>query len=152
MTSTAIEDIVSRFKVHGKMISARPFGSGHINDSWRVITSTHNSYLLQKVNHFVFKNVPGLMNNLVNVTRHLKEKLKSIPGSDPEKQVLTLVENNDNGYFIQDASGNYWRVFLFLNNTKSYDQVLTEKQAFEGGKAFGLFQALLADMDTKLIS
>jgi Phosphotransferase enzyme family len=91
------------------------------------------------------------MNNLINVTSHLKEKLKAMPGANAEKQVLTLVANNNEGYCVTDAEGNYWRVFLFLNNTKSYDQVLTEKQAFEGGKAFGTFQALLADMDTTLI-
>jgi Ser/Thr protein kinase RdoA (MazF antagonist) len=151
LTDKAIEDIVSKFRIEGRLITARPFGSGHINDTYRVITSAGNDYLLQKINHFVFKDVPGLINNLVNVTRHLKEKLKAIPGADPEKQVLTLVETNDNGYYIEDAAGNYWRIFLFLNNTKSYDQVLTETQAFEGGKAFGLFQALLADMDTGLI-
>ncbi len=91
------------------------------------------------------------MNNLVLVTRHLKEKLRAVPGSDPVKEVLTLIENDDNGYFIEDKGGNYWRVFLFLTNTKSYDQVFTEKQAFEGGKAFGRFQAMLADLDTGLI-
>jgi len=151
LTNIVIEDIVSRFKVRGNIVSAKPFGSGHINDTWRIVTSTHESYLLQKINHFVFKDVAGLMNNIVNVTRHLKEKLKTMPGSDAEKQVLTLVENKDNGYFIEDISGNYWRIFLFLNNTKSYDQALTAKQAFEGGKAFGFFQALLADMDTRLV-
>ncbi len=140
-----------RSSVEGKIVTARPFGSGHINDTYRVITDAGNNYLLQKINHFVFKDVPGLMNNLVNVTRHLKEKLRAIPGADPEKRVLTLVETNNNGYYIEDAGGNYWRFFLFLNNTKSYDQVLTDKQAFEGGKAFGLFQALLADLDTGLI-
>ena len=91
------------------------------------------------------------MNNLVSVIRHLKEKRSAVAGADPKKEVLTLVENNKGGYYIEDAAGNYWRVFLFLANTKSYDQVLTEKQAFEGGKAFGLFQAMLADMDPALI-
>jgi Ser/Thr protein kinase RdoA (MazF antagonist) len=151
LTDIAVEDIVSLFKVHGKIATIRPFGSGHINDTYKVITDTGNNYLLQKINHFVFKDVPGLMNNLVNVTRHLKDKLKAVPGADPEKQVLTLIENNDSEYFIEDSAGSYWRVFLFLNNTKSYDQVLTERQAFEGGRAFGRFQAMLADMDTKLV-
>jgi Ser/Thr protein kinase RdoA (MazF antagonist) len=151
LTITAVEDIVSGFKIHGKIVSAKPFGSGHINDSYHVYTDTGNEYLLQRINHFVFKDVAGLMDNLVNVTRHLKEKLKDIPGSDPEKEVLTLVENNANGFYIEDADANYWRVFYFLKDTKSYDQVLTEKQAFEGGKAFGRFQLLLSDLDTDLI-
>ncbi len=151
MTITAIEDIVSGFKIHGKIVSAKPFGSGHINDTYRVYTDTGNEYLLQKINHFVFKDVAGLMDNLVNVTRHLKEKLKEIPESDPEKEVLTLVESNADGFYIKDADGNYWRIFYFLKDTKSYDQVLTKKQAFEGGKAFGRFQSLLSDLDTDLI-
>jgi Ser/Thr protein kinase RdoA (MazF antagonist) len=151
LTITAIGDIVSGFKVQGKIVSAKPFGSGHINDTYRVYTDTGNEYLLQKINHFVFKDVAGLMENLVNVIRHLKEKLKYIPGSHPEKEVLTVVENNANGFYIKDANSNYWRIFYFLKDTKSYDQVLTEKQAFEGGKAFGRFQSLLADLDADLI-
>jgi thiamine kinase-like enzyme len=116
-----------------------------------VITDTSYYYLLQKINHFVFRDIHGLMDNIANVTRHLRDKLTNIPGSDPEKEVLKLVENCNNGYYIEDDNDNYWRVFHFLNNTKSYDQVLTETQAFEGGKAFGRFQALLSDMDPDLV-
>ena len=151
MTDTAINDIVSKFRVQGKIVSVRPFGSGNINDTYRVSTDKGNDYLLQKINHFVFKDVQGLMNNLVRVTHHLKEKLSAIPGADPEKETLTLIETNDSSFYIKDEAGNYWRAFLFLKNTKSYDQVLTEKQAFEGGKAFGRFQSLLADLDTNII-
>jgi hypothetical protein len=152
LTDTAIADIISRFKINGKVISARPFGTGHINDTYRVITDTKSDYLLQRINHFVFKDVPGLMNNLVKVTQHLKEKLKTIPGANPDKEVLTLIENKTTGYYFEDTEGNFWRVFTFLKDTKSYDQVLTTAQAFEGGKAFGKFQALLSDLDTRYIT
>jgi Ser/Thr protein kinase RdoA (MazF antagonist) len=151
LTDIAIENIASYFRVIGNITSVKPFGSGHINDTYRITTGTGKDYLLQRINHLVFKDVAGLMDNLVNVTRHLTEKLKDIPNSDPEKEVLTLVKTNDDGYYFKDTNGNYWRVFHFLNNTKSYDQVLTETQAFEGGKAFGRFQFLLADLDTDLI-
>ena len=133
------------------MVSARPFGSGHINDTFKVFTDAGQSYLLQRINHFVFKDVAGLMNNLALVTGHLKEKLKSIPGSRPDQETLTIIEAIDGAIFAQDGTGNYWRVFDFLTNTKSYDQALTDKQAFEAGKAFGSFQALLSDLDPTLI-
>ncbi len=133
------------------MVAARPFGSGHINDTYRVTTDTGKNYLLQKINHFVFRDVPGLMNNIARVTDHLREKIIQVHNSKPDKEVLTLIEANNGLFFTKDSPGNYWRVFVFLNNTKSYDQVLTEKQAFEGGKAFGRFQALLADLDTGLL-
>jgi len=151
LTDQAIQDIFSAFKADGQLVSARPFGSGHINDTYRVITTTGHNYLLQKINHVVFKDVPGLMNNLVIVTNHLRQKLATVRGADTSKEILTPVEASKGDYFIEDETGNYWRVFIFLANTKSYDQVLTEKQAFEGGKAFGRFQALLADLDPKLL-
>ena len=151
MTNTAINDIASQFRIRGEIYSVTPFGNGHINDTYRVVTDKGDEYLLQKINHFVFKDVPGLMNNLVIVTRHLKEKMKAIPFSNPEKEVSTLIENKEGGYFIKDTTGGYWRVFLFLKETKSYDQVFTKQQAFEGGKAFGRFQALLADLDKNLL-
>jgi hypothetical protein len=143
--------IITKFNITGNVMSIKPFGSGHINDTYRVATDSGGDYLLQRINHFVFKDVPGLMDNIVNVTRHLKEKLLKIPGTNPEIEVLTLVENANRGYYVKDDDGNYWRVFNFLKDTKSYDQVLTEKQAFEGGKAFGRFQALLTDMEPNLI-
>lgn len=151
MTDAEIRDIIFKFKIAERVTSVAPFGSGHINDTFRVCTHTGNDYLLQRINHFVFKDVPGLMDNIANVTRHLKEKLAGIPGADPAKEVLSLVGNKDNGYYIEDEEGGYWRIFRFLKDTKSYDLVKTEKQAFEGGKAFGRFQALLADMDPSLI-
>lgn len=151
MNTAQIIDIASRFKITESIASIEPFGSGHINDSFRVCTDSGNDYLLQRINHFVFKDVAGLMDNIANITRHLKEKLAEIPGADPAKEVLTLVENKNNGYYIEDEAGGYWRVFRFLKDTKSYDLVSTEKQAFEGGKAFGRFQALLADMDPSLV-
>ncbi|MDF2430538.1 MAG: hypothetical protein JWP44_169 [Mucilaginibacter sp.] len=151
MTDTALKDIALRFCLTGEITSVIPFGSGHINDTYRVTTSVGKDYLLQRINHRVFKDVGGLMNNIANVTGHLTKKLQQIPGSDPDNEVLTLVKTYDDNYFFKDIQNNYWRVFHFLSNTKSYDQVLTENQAFEGGKAFGRFQLLLADMDTNLI-
>jgi hypothetical protein len=151
MANLNINDVIAEFEITGNLISAIPFGSGHINDTFKVTTDSGNQYMLQKINHFVFKDVEGLMANLVQVTNHLKQKLKATTGSDPEKEVLTLIKNKQGGYLIKDTDGEHWRVFVFLNDTKSYDQVLTEQQAFEGGKAFGCFQRLLTDLDTALI-
>jgi hypothetical protein len=118
----ATEGLISKFRIQGNVVSERPFGSGHINDTFKLTTNTGHNYLLQRINHFVFKNVPGLMNNLVTVTNHLKGKLRDIPGSHPEKETLTLIETDDDKYFALDDAGNYWRVFVFLSHTKSYDQ------------------------------
>jgi len=151
LTDKELHDIFSAFKAEGKMASARPFGSGHINDTYRVTTDAGKHYLLQRINHSVFRDVPGLIDNIVHVTDHLKQKLGQMHGAKSEREVLALIAAGNGLFFTKDVAGNYWRVFTFLSNTKSYDQVLTEKQAFEGGKAFGTFQALLADLDPGLL-
>jgi thiamine kinase-like enzyme len=47
---------------------------------------------------------------------------------------------------MEDEEGNFWRMFIFISNHIVYDIVDTPEKAFEGGKAIGRFQALLADL------
>jgi hypothetical protein len=148
-----IPEIVANFCTEGNVEIIVPFGSGHINDTFHVKTTDPElpGYLLQRVNHHVFKDVPALMNNVQLVTSHLKKKLAEISGANPAKEVLTVVWAKDKQCFFCDTAGNYWRMYLFLKDTKSYDLVLTDQQAYEGGKAFGKFQLLLSDLDANLL-
>ncbi|MEN7549338.1 aminoglycoside phosphotransferase family protein [Rapidithrix thailandica] len=140
--------IFDHFQIDGDIKQAVPFGNGHINDTLRLINQDpgKDDYLLQKINHHIFKQVPELMENIQRVTEHLQQKLKTIPGCDPKREVLTLIPTKTGGIYYQDAKGDYWRVFLFIPNHRSYDIVETPEQAYEGGKTFGKFQALLADL------
>lgn len=153
VTDSSINNLISEFRIDTEIASVKPFGSGHINDTYRIINKDPNGhdYLLQRVNHNVFKDVSLLMNNIVSVTDHLKEKLSHLSNGSLEKAVLTVIGTKTGQPYFEDVNGNCWRMFYFLKGTKSYDMVTNEKQAFEGGKAFGLFQALLADLDTSLI-
>jgi Ser/Thr protein kinase RdoA (MazF antagonist) len=147
-TTTNLTQIISRFAIKGRAGAVAPHGSGHIHDTYRVknAESDQPDYLLQRINHHVFKQVPGLMANIQFVTAHLRQKLAAIPGAQPEKEVLTLIPTHDQKTYFQDDAGNYWRMYYFLDNTNSYDQVENPEQAYEGGKAFGKFQALLSDL------
>jgi hypothetical protein len=152
--AAGVEQVVSQFMIKGGVAAMAPFGSGHINDTYRVINTDKEQpdYLLQRINHHIFKDVPGLTNNIIYVTNHIKNKLKDIPGADPDRQTLTLIATKDNLFYHKDGQGNYWRMYRFMNDTKCYDVVETEKQAYEGGKAFGNFQTMLADVDaSKLV-
>ncbi|KAA3436295.1 phosphotransferase enzyme family protein [Rufibacter hautae] len=140
--------VLSQFSIDGGVAQVVSHGSGHIHDTYHVMNSHPGSpdYLLQRVNHHVFKNVPALMDNIQVVTTHLRQKLENTPGTQPQKEVLTLIPTNQHKWFYQDAEGNYWRMYYFLDDTLGFDMVTTPAQAYEGGKAFGKFQALLADL------
>ncbi|MGV3502849.1 MAG: phosphotransferase enzyme family protein [Adhaeribacter sp.] len=142
-----LTSIIRQFSLQGTAAGISPHGSGHIHDTYRVKNADPGQpdYLLQRINHHVFKNVPALMENMKRVTAYLRGKVAAQPGGQPDKEVLTLVPTTAGQDYYQDEAGNYWRVFLFLEDTRCYDLVETPEQAQEGGKAFGHFQALLAD-------
>jgi hypothetical protein len=145
--STTITEVIQHFNCAADPSSYRPYGSGHINDTFLLenVDKDGPDYLLQRINHGIFTNVEKLMENMQRVTMHLRDKLV-VQGGDPTKEVMTLIPTLDDQYYYQDSNGDYWRMMYFMKDTRSYDLVTTEKQAYEGGKAFGKFQAMLSDL------
>ena len=73
--------IVKKFKFEGDFVDIRPYGLGHINDTY-LAAFKHNvstqRYILQKINDDVFRNIEGLMRNIEAVTSHLSKKIESL--------------------------------------------------------------------------
>ncbi|GHE42755.1 phosphotransferase enzyme family protein [Sphingobacterium griseoflavum] len=151
---STIIDSVNHFDIDGNMVSLERFGSGHINDTFCVKTDIKQgrSYLLQRINKNIFPDVEGLMANTKIVLDHLKAKLAPLGAEAVEKGTLTLIPTKSGALYYKDAESGYWRMFILLEGTKSYDIVETEAQAYAGGRAFGEFQKQLADLDaTRLV-
>src|SRR5690606_17192452 len=91
-----------------------------------------------------------LMKNIQLVTDHLKSVLASVV-NEVEKHTLTIIPCKNGRRYYKDPNGNYWRIFILLNNVKSYDIVETFQQAFSGGRAFGQFQKQLSTLDARQI-
>ena len=144
-TKEQLQNILEQFQLADKVVSAEPFGNGHINDTLKVTNEKGEiKYVLQRINHLVFTNVDMLQNNIQIVTSHIRKKLEEKGESDIDRKVLTFFPTKDNkpDYFDGDS---YWRVSLFIPNSKSYEEV-TPELSYEAGKAFGDFQAMLADI------
>lgn len=143
-----------KFKLEGEIINSTPFGSGHINDTFKITTtgSNFNLYLLQRINHHIFQDVEGLMNNIETVCNHLKKNLAYLGEKEVQKRTMTIVQTHNNKNYHKDESGEYWRIFLLIPDTRSYDILETTEQAYSGGMAFGQFQKQLSDLDpTKIV-
>ena len=82
-----LKHIIAHFKTEGKEFEFIEFGSGHINDTFLVKCKSgiYPAYLLQKINTFVFRNIDGLMNNMLHVTNHLKKRLQIIAETPKKK-------------------------------------------------------------------
>jgi hypothetical protein len=142
-----IRAVAGQFQIYGEFRGAEPYGSGHINDTYCVVfdqAGRTTRYILQRINHGIFKEPVELIENIRRVTTHLAEKMAG--GRDSSRRVLTLVRTRQGLYYHHDEKGNYWRTYLFIEKARSYDTVESPRQAFEAAKAYGHFQKLLADL------
>jgi hypothetical protein len=142
-----VGSVSRQFQICGEFFSAEPYGSGHINDTYCVIfdhAGARTRYILQRINHNIFKRPAWLMENIQRVTAHLAVKAAGQP--DVSRRVLTLIPTREGVSYHQDEQGNYWRAYLFIEKARSYDAVENPRQAFEAAKAYGQFQKLLADL------
>jgi thiamine kinase-like enzyme len=144
-TTEQLVNILNQFELTDKAVSATPFGNGHINDTLQVITDKGEAkYILQRINHHIFTNVEMLQNNIHRVTSHIRKKLEEKGENDVDRKVLTFLPAKDGKLYYFDGDS-YWRVCLFIPRSKSYEEV-TPELSYEAGKAFGNFQAMLADI------
>jgi Ser/Thr protein kinase RdoA (MazF antagonist) len=143
-----LKEIFDYFVTDSTFRIGEPYGSGHIHDTFRIETceKEKDNFILQRLNNKIFKNIPELQRNIERVTIHLSNKLKQIPGSDIKRECLCLIRSHDGKSWIIDKDGNYWRMYIFISNHRSYNIVDSPDKAFEGGKAIGRFQAMLSDM------
>lgn len=149
MTKNAYLSILSDFPIEGEVVGVEAFGNGHINDTLRVTVKEPDGterikYVLQRINHEVFRNVETLQHNIFTVTEHIRKKLEAEGDTDIDRHVCTFIRTRDGGQFTQH-DGKYWRVMLYIPGSKSVDAV-TPESARSAGKAFGEFQSRLADI------
>jgi Ser/Thr protein kinase RdoA (MazF antagonist) len=144
-----VPGVAAQFDLRGECVDACAYGSGHINDTYAVTVNQAGNlvrYILQRINHAVFREPVAVMENIERVTAHLRQKLEG--ADEVSRRALTLVPSHDGLGWHQDAAGNYWRCYLFIEKAKTYDQIEEARQAYAAARAFGDFQRLLADLPT----
>lgn len=150
-----IDEAVAAFIADSShLIEKRPYGNGHINDTFLLRCKTpendEKKYILQRMNHDIFKNPPLLMENVVHVTSYLRKIILS-QGGDPERETLSVCKTLDGADWFQDSTQNYWRVFSFIEHSVCLEKVESEKDFYDSAVAFGNFQKLLADFPVQLL-
>ena len=91
----------------GQLKELAPYGSGHINDTFRVTYETEKGqrrYILQRMNKNIFEKPVELMENIVHVTEWIKKKSEE-NGGDPERETLTVVCSGDGKPYYLDSEG-----------------------------------------------
>lgn len=133
-------DVARLFQVTGEPVSVERYGSGHVNETYLLMTDRDIPYILQKINHRTFRDVAGLMRNIALVTGHLAKK------EPRERRVLTLVKTLDGDDYIHVKEDDaYWRCYIFVTDSVGLDRPRHPGDFFQSAVAFGRFQNMLAD-------
>jgi len=142
-----VNSVLNQFEIRGEFAAIAPYGSGHINETYCATfldDGRPRRVILQRINSEIFKNPIALMKNIQRTTSHLAARIQGHP--DSERRVLRLISAYDGQCWHVDPSGHYWRVYDFVENSRTYDAVESAEQAYQAAKAFGSFQRDLVDL------
>ncbi|MDE6601136.1 MAG: aminoglycoside phosphotransferase family protein [Lachnospiraceae bacterium] len=147
IATETINNAVTAFSLAGSPRDVRPYGNGHINDTYLVTCGNageEKKYILQRMNHSIFQNPQALMENIANVTAFLQKSI-SEKGGDPERETLCVIRTKNGENYFEDSFHNFWRVFPFIEGTFCLEKVENAGDFYDCATAFGSFQRLLAD-------
>ena len=142
MDKHILKEAAAAFATDGEAVSCQRYGSGHINDTFRLICEKH-PYILQRMNTDIFQDPVSLMRNIEGVTTFLRQEVIKNNG-DPDRETLNLIRTREGAPYYVDSRGNYWRMYLFIEGATCYNLVEKPEDFYQSGKAFGHFQRLLA--------
>ena len=152
MLLNQLKVIFSKFIEAEMLESYQELASGHINDTYLVETTNHSKYVLQRINHGVFKDVSGLINNKVSVSNHIQKKLSYLSEKELSRRVLSFIPSSVGKPFYQEKNSGYWNLMVYISESITYETVNEKGVAYEGGKLLGDFLNLTNDFDSsKLI-
>ena len=122
MDKHILKEAAAAFATDGEAVSCQRYGSGHINDTFRLICEKH-PYILQRMNTDIFQDPVSLMRNIEGVTTFLRQEVIKNNG-DPDRETLNLIRTRE--------------------GAPCYNLVEKPEDFYQSGKAFGHFQRLLA--------
>ena len=136
------------FQLNGMVMSAVPYGSGHINDTFlltlRKEDGSEGRVIQQRMNKSIFTKPVEVMENIMGVTSHLGKKIAA-SGGDVSRETLNVIPTKDNKPYFIDSEGEYWRCYIFIEDARTYDLVESPEDFYQSAVAFGNFQRMLAD-------
>ncbi len=154
MTATGrteeIEEIACRFDVPGKLAAARPYGSGHINDTylarWERAGGEPLEVIIQRLNTVVFREPEKVTENIVRVTGEMRRRLEARGEAEIDRRVLQLIPARDGAWRHIDAAGGYWRAMRYVHDAVTWDIPDDLAVIEEGARIVGEFHELLGEL------
>ncbi len=138
-----IQVIIREFGLEPSEYSATAFGSGLIHKTYVVRKNSHPAFILQQVNHHVFKKPEDISHNLHIIGNYMLAHAPEYPFTFP------VASTSKSDYVISE--GNYFRMFHFIPGTHTIDTCIVPDHAYEAALQFGRFTAVLNELRTDML-
>ena len=147
--SRSLEDAVYAFGFGPQCSYVKPFGEGHINETYAVYMPGQDGkevplYVLQRININVFKNPDQVMDNIFGVTEYLRNIIRQ-EGGDLDRETLSYIKTKDGESYFEDDNGQPWRCLHYVPNSVCYQQVERPEQFYQSALSFGHFLKQLGE-------
>ena len=147
--SRSLEDAVYAFGFGPQCSYVKPFGEGHINETYAVYMPGQDGkevplYVLQRININVFKNPDPVMDNIFGVTEYLRNIIRQ-EGGDLDRETLSYIKTKDGESYFEDDNGQPWRCLHYVPNSVCYQQVERPEQFYQSALSFGHFLKQLGE-------
>ena len=153
MTNEQIIKVASAFQLCGEVVHIEECHNGHINRTYFISCKNGDGirrYVMQMINTGIFKKPDEVMENIVNVTAHIRAGYEK-QGIDAFRRTLNVIFTNDGKWGYVDEEGRYWRTYDFVEDADCYMQVESAEMFTKVGYAFGQFQRQLSDFDAGVL-
>jgi hypothetical protein len=148
------EEILKAYGLGALLGEPEKIEIGHINDTYALMLDSEGQpkrYIQQRINRRVFKDIEGLINNIVYVTEHLREKL-SAQGRDIRREAMHILRAKHGKYYYEGSDGGVYRIYDYIENSVCHVYAESVEQFKEAGLTYAKFQKLLNDIDVKRIT
>ncbi len=148
MENSIVTELLNAFDFDGRFENSSQLRDGHINNTYvfdfREEGGKLNKYLVQELNTYVFKQPEALMENVMGVTKYMREYVEK-NGGDTERECLYVIPAKSGKPYYIDSENRFWRCYNFITDAHSCQSVENPEVFFNAAKAFGKFQCILAD-------
>jgi Ser/Thr protein kinase RdoA (MazF antagonist) len=131
-----LEEVLSAYGI-SITANSQSHGSGLIHNTWKIADGL-NEYVLQRINHHVFKQPEYIAQNIEAIASWLK-------ANNPDYFFVTPVNTVNGENMLHLDSYGYFRMFPFVKDSFTYDVAQNARQACEAARQFGLFTSVLRD-------
>ena len=139
-----IDRISHEFDLSG-LVNVSEIHLGKVNHTCRadfLIDGWMHSYIVQKVNTYVFKKPWDVMHNIALITEFMAEH-------HPDIKSLRYIHALNGKNYYEDGPA-FWRMYRYVDSV-TYNSSKDPVIVCNAGKAFGRFQKALADFDASLL-